>query len=227
MNEEGLDFYDRLIDGMLERGLSPTLTLYHWDLPSPLADHGGWMNRDIAGWFADYARVVWRASATALHATATINEPWCVACLSHFLGVHAPGYRDIRAAARAMHHVLLAHGTGVDALRGRGFKNLGIVLNLAIRAGRRRRARSTRGRRGWMTASSTAGFSMALFKGSYPADVLKGLGPHLPARWQDDMALISNAGRLARHQLLHAPPHAARCAAAMAASARRSPRRCR
>ncbi|MEO8685559.1 MAG: family 1 glycosylhydrolase, partial [Devosia sp.] len=130
INQAGLDFYDRLIDGMLERGIKPYATLYHWDLPSALQDKGGWMNRDIAGWLGDYASVIGSKFGDRLHATATINEPWCVAFLSHFLGIHAPGYRDIRAAARAMHHVLFAHGTAIDALRAEDVKNLGIVLNL-------------------------------------------------------------------------------------------------
>ena len=115
---------------MLERGLKPFATLYHWDLPSALQDKGGWMNRDIAGWFADYAALVGKHFGDRLHATATINEPWCVSVLSHILGIHAPGYRDLRAGARAMHHVLYAHGTGVDALRANGVKNIGIVTNL-------------------------------------------------------------------------------------------------
>src|SRR5690606_40185001 len=120
----------RLTDGMLERGIKPFATLYHCDLPSTLQDRGGWMNRDIANWFADYASLVQARFGDRLETLATINEPWCVAFLSHFLGVHAPGYRDLRAATRAMHHVLLAHGTGIEALRGEGVRNLGIVLNL-------------------------------------------------------------------------------------------------
>ena len=130
VNEAGLDFYDRLIDGMLARNIKPFATLYHWDLPSALQDKGGWMNRDIASWLADYATLIAQKFGDRLHATATINEPWCVAFLSHYLGIHAPGYRDIRAAARAMHHVLLAHGAGIAALRAEGAKNLGIVTNL-------------------------------------------------------------------------------------------------
>src|SRR5690606_5239760 len=130
INQAGVDFYDRLIDGMLERGIKPYATLYHWDLPSALQDRGGWMNRDIANWFGDYATLIAEKFGDRLTATATINEPWCVAFLSHYLGVHAPGYRDLRAAARAMHHVLFAHGTAIDALRAGGAKNLGIVLNL-------------------------------------------------------------------------------------------------
>ena len=129
VNPEGLDFYDRLVDGMVARGLKPFLTLYHWDLPSTLADLGGWTNRDVALWFADYAEAVVARIGDRVATTATINEPWCVAWLSHFMGVHAPGHRDIRAAARAMHHVLLAHGSATERLRQMGQKNLGIVLN--------------------------------------------------------------------------------------------------
>ncbi|MCS6758361.1 MAG: family 1 glycosylhydrolase [Candidatus Devosia euplotis] len=129
-NPAGLDFYDRLVDGMLERGIKPFATLYHWDLPSALQDKGGWMNCDIAGWFAGYAALIAQKFGDRLETTATINEPWCVAFLSHYLGAHAPGYRDKRAAARAMHHVLFARGTAIDALRTNGAKNLGIALNL-------------------------------------------------------------------------------------------------
>lgn len=129
MNAEGLDFYDRLVDGMLERGLKPFATLYHWELPAALADLGGWRNRDIAGWFADYTQTVMTRLGDRVHATATINEPWCVAWLSHFLGHHAPGLRDIRATARAMHHVLLAHGQSIQAMRALGLGNLGLVTN--------------------------------------------------------------------------------------------------
>ncbi len=129
VNPEGLDFYDRLVDGMLARGLKPFQTLYHWEMPSALADLGGWTNRDIAFRFADFAEVITRRIGDRVASIATINEPWCVAWLSHFIGAHAPGQRDIRAAARAMHHILLAHGAAVERLRGMGQPNLGIVLN--------------------------------------------------------------------------------------------------
>ena len=104
INEAGLDFYDRLIDGMLERGLKPYATLYHWDLPSALMDKGGWMNRDIANWFADYAALVAQRYGDRLHATATINEPWCVAWLSTALAPYLPaGYeRDIEVVSRPL-----------------------------------------------------------------------------------------------------------------------------
>jgi len=190
INQAGLDFYDRLIDGMLERGLKPFATLYHWDLPSPLQDKGGWMNRDIASHFADYAAVVAHNFGDRLHATATINEPWCVAFLSHFLGKHAPGYRDMRAAARAMHHVLLAHGTAIDALRAEGAKNLGIVLNLE-----KSEAASDKPEDIAAANIGDAIFNRwylgGVFKGEYPEDLTSALGEHLPKDWQKDMEVVA------------------------------------
>jgi beta-glucosidase len=188
-NPEGLDFYDRLVDGMLARGLQPWATLYHWELPAPLADLGGWRNRDIAGWFADYAEVIMGRVGDRIHAAAPINEPWCVAWLSHFLGHHAPGLRDIRAAARAMHHVLLAHGRAIEAMRGLGMTNLGAVMNLEYAAPAedsgecRRLARLYDG-------IYNRWFVSGVFKGQYPEDVLEGLAPHMPEGWQDDFGVI-------------------------------------
>lgn len=189
VNAQGLDFYDRLVDGMLERGIKPALTLYHWELPVPLADLGGWRNRDIADWFADYTQVVARRLGDRLWSTAPINEPWCVAWLSHFLGHHAPGLRDIRAAARAMHHVLLAHGRAIQTLRSEGVGNLGAVCNLEYAhpasASPADAAAAAR-----YDAIYNRFFVSGLFKGEYPAEVLAGLAPHLPTGWQDDFATI-------------------------------------
>ena len=109
VNQQGLDFYDRLTDALVERGIKSCATLYHWELPSPLADLGGWQNRDIANWFADFTEIIMDRIGDGMFSVAPINEPWCVSWLSHFEGLHAPGLRDIRATARAMHHVLLAH----------------------------------------------------------------------------------------------------------------------
>ena len=190
VNQAGLDFYDRLIDGMLERGLKPFATLYHWDLPSPLMDRGGWMNRDIASWFAEYAALVARNFGDRLHATATINEPWCVAFLSHFLGVHAPGYRDLRAAARAMHHVLLAHGTAIDALRGEGAKNLGIVLNLE-KAEAATDTEADRAAQNLGDALFNRWYLGGVFKGAYPEELTSLLGAYLPDNFERDMEVVS------------------------------------
>jgi beta-glucosidase len=190
VNQAGLDFYDRLIDGMLERGLKPFATLYHWDLPSPLQDKGGWMNRDIAGWFADYASLVAKNFGDRLHATATINEPWCVAYLSHFLGVHAPGYRDMRAAARAMHHVLYAHGTAIDALRAEGARNLGIVLNLE-KSEPATGSEEDRIAFDYGDALFNRWYLGGVFKGQYPDNLTAAFAKYLPDAWQKDMEVVS------------------------------------
>lgn len=189
VNEAGLDFYDRLVDAMLVRGINPALTLYHWELPSALADQGGWRNRDIAKWFADYTEVILRRLGDRIWSAAPINEPWCVSWLSHFLGQHAPGLRDIRAAARAMHHVLLSHGHAVQVMRELGIANVGAVCNLEYSQPADDSAETLR------AAATYDGiynqfFLSGLFKGGYPETVLDGLEPHLPNRWQDDFDLI-------------------------------------
>jgi len=92
INQDGLDYYDRLVDAMLARGLKPYQTLYHWEMPSALADLGGWTNPDVADWFADFTEVITKRIGDRVDAIATLNEPWCVAFLSHFIGAHAPGH---------------------------------------------------------------------------------------------------------------------------------------
>lgn len=190
VNPAGLDFYDRLVDAMLERGLKPFQTLYHWELPSALADKGGWMNRDTAAYFGDFTDVITDRIGDRVASIATINEPWCVAYLSHFLGHHAPGLRDIRAAARAMHHITLAHGIALSRLRAKGMVNCGIVLNFAHTepADDSTGAALAAARQ---DAINNRWFIEAITKGTYPAEALEGFGPHMPAGWQDDMALIS------------------------------------
>lgn len=189
VNAEGLDFYDRLVDGMLARGLRPALTLYHWELPAALADLGGWRNRDIAGWLADYAEVIGRRLGDRLWSAAPINEPWCIGWLGHFEGVHAPGLRDIRATARAMHHILLAHGRVIEVWRGLGLSNLGAVCNFehVLPADPGPAAAQAAAR---YEALFNRFFVEALFHGRYPEAALEGFAPHLPAGWQEDFATI-------------------------------------
>lgn len=189
VNTQGLDFYDRLVDGMLERGVKPALTLYHWELPVALADLGGWRNRDIGNWFADYTEIIARRLGDRLWSVAPINEPWCVAWLSHFMGLHAPGLRDIRAAARAMHHVLYAHGRAIQVLRGEGVKNLGAVCNLEYPHPASDSPEDAIAARRY-DAIYNRFFVSGIFKGAYPAEVLEGLEPHLPQGWQDDFDVI-------------------------------------
>lgn len=188
-NEAGLDFYDRLIDAMLERGIKPAATLYHWELPQPLADQGGWRNADMPKWFGDFADLIAQRFGDRLWSVAPINEPWCVAWLSHFMGDHAPGLRDIRAAARAMHHVLVSHGTAITAMRARGMTNLGAVCNFEYALPVDDSPESAQATARY-DAIYNKFFLSGLFKGSYPDLVLEGLEPHLPAGWQDDFPTI-------------------------------------
>ncbi len=189
-NPEGLDFYDRLTDAMLERGLKPCVTLYHWELPQALADMGGWRNGDIAKWFGDYTHVIMSRIGDRMYSAAPINEPWCVGWLSHFLGHHAPGLRDIRATARAMHHVMVAHGTAIQVMRGLGMDNLGGVFNLewATPADNSDAAKLAAER---YDAIYNGFFLGGAFQGRYPDLALEGLEPHLPQGWQDDFATIT------------------------------------
>ena len=128
----GLDFYDRLVDGLLARGVRPFATLYHWDLPQALEDAGGWPARDTAERFAEYASVVAGRLGDRVTAWTTHNEPWCAAFLGYAAGVHAPGRRDPEASFAAAHHLLLGHGLATTALRAASAAaEVGIVLNLA------------------------------------------------------------------------------------------------
>ncbi len=190
VSEEGLDFYERLVDATLARGLAPNLTLYHWDLPSTLADIGGWANRDIPMLFADYARALLSRVGDRVDAVATLNEPWCTAWLSHFLGVHAPGLRDVRAATRAMHHVMLAHGTGLEAIRSETKADAGIVLNFcAFQPASDAAEDATAANR--MDGIHNRWFVEAVSKGQYPGDILDALVPHMPDGFENDLRLIS------------------------------------
>ena len=117
VNQRGLDFYDRLVDALLARGISPVATLYHWDLPQLLQDVGGWENRDSADWFADYAAVVFAALGDRVDHWLTINEAKIIAQQGYMYGRMAPGKTDPRAAGTVIHHLNLAHGRAVAAFR--------------------------------------------------------------------------------------------------------------
>jgi beta-glucosidase len=130
-NRKGLDFYKRLLDRLKEKGLTSFVTLYHWDLPQHLEDRGGWLNRDTAYRFADYADLMSRKLAGKVDAWATLNEPWCSAFLGYGNGHHAPGLANGRFATQAMHHLLLAHGMAIPVLRANDPASLkGIVANV-------------------------------------------------------------------------------------------------
>jgi beta-glucosidase len=131
-NRDGLAFYDRLVDLLLEQGIAPAVTLYHWDLPQALEDGGGWRNRDIAQRFAEYAALVHDHLGDRVQRWITLNEPWCSSFLGYANGRHAPGAREGEGALAAAHHLLLGHGLAVAALRAdaRQGQQVGITLNL-------------------------------------------------------------------------------------------------
>lgn len=129
-NAKGLAFYDNLVDRLLEKGIKPHVTLYHWDLPQALQDLGGWGSRDTADRFAEYASVMGRRLGDRVATICTHNEPWCTAHLGHHVGQFAPGDKDPQLAIQVAHHLLLSHGKALQAMRAAGVKApLGIVLN--------------------------------------------------------------------------------------------------
>lgn len=130
LNAEGIDFYDRLIDGLLERGIKPAATMYHWDLPSTFGDKGGWTWEPIADKFADYSEVLAKKFADRVYSWSTLNEPWVSSFLGYATKIHAPGAGDPARGFESAYRLLLAHGRGIEALRANGAKNPGLVLNL-------------------------------------------------------------------------------------------------
>ena len=130
VNEAGLGFYDRLVDQLLENGIKPMVTLFHWDLPEALDNQGGWLNRDSADWFADYARVMFRRLDDRVTSWATLNEPWVVSDGGYLHGTLAPGHRNRFEAPVAAHNLLRAHGAAVKVYREEGKHQIGLVVNL-------------------------------------------------------------------------------------------------
>jgi beta-glucosidase len=176
-NQRGLDFYRRLVDGLLERDIAPMATLFHWDLPQALQDTGGWESRDVAYRFADYAEAVYDALGDAVPVWLTVNEPKTVVQNGYLHGHHAPGHRDPDAAYLVAHHLQLAHGLAVRALRATGSAaRIGPALNLhpCYPADDSDGARAA--------AALHDGYENRLYldsvlRGRYPADVLDDLGP--------------------------------------------------
>lgn len=189
-NQDGLDFYDRLVDGILERNIEPHATLYHWELPAALSDLGGWRNRDVAEWFADYTEIIMEKIGDRVASVATINEPWCVTWLSHFMGEHAPGLKDIRATAHSMHNVMLAHGKSIQRMRQMGVKNLGLVTNLEFSQPADNSPQSIKAAKLY-DGIYNRWFLGGAFKKAYPEDVLEGLLPHMPKNYENDFDIIS------------------------------------
>jgi beta-glucosidase len=189
VNAPGLDFYDRLVDELLENGIEPLATLYHWDLPAALDDRGGWLNRDIAGWFADYASVMYRRLDGRVKKWATLNEPWVVTDGGYLHGALAPGHRNKYEAPIASHHLLRAHGAAVKAYRAEGRHEVGLVVNLEPKYpasdSLEDRAATTRA-----DAYMNRQYLDPVFKGEYPPELREIFGEAWPEWPAEDHELI-------------------------------------
>ncbi|MEU2349723.1 GH1 family beta-glucosidase [Modestobacter sp. NPDC049651] len=192
VEQRGVDFYRRLVDELLEAGIAPWLTLYHWDLPQALQDAGGWADRDTAYRFADYTAVVADALGDRVQHWSTLNEPWCSSLLSYKAGHHAPGHTDAAEASAAVHHLLLAHGLGTRVMRDKGLTDLGITLNLAPIAPATGSAEDVDAARR-VDGQQNRLFLDPVLRGEYPADVAEDLaraGAPLPVQ-EGDLEVIS------------------------------------
>lgn len=193
INQKGLDFYSRLVDELLDAGIMPKATLFHWDLPQVLQDAGGWPNRDTADRFADYARIVFDHLADRVKMWATHNEPWVAAFLGYASGVHAPGICDYSQAYQAAHHLLLSHGKAVQVFRQGGYEGtIGLILNLngLLPASDDERDVAAAQR---VHDETHALFLDPVFKGTYPQALFDYIGPHQPKVQSDDLKLIHNS----------------------------------
>jgi beta-glucosidase len=188
----GLNFYNRLVDGLLKRGIQPFATLYHWDLPSALQiQHRGWADRSTAYRFADYAAIIVNELGDRVRSFATHNEPWVTATLGHELGVFAPGLKDRAVAMQVAHHCLLSHGLAAQAMRSaRQHLDIGIVLNLSPVFPASASAQDQ------LLASREDGLLVrwymdALLRGTYPADIVEHLAQDAPQARAGDARLIA------------------------------------
>ncbi len=190
VNEKGLDFYDRLVDGLKARGIKAFATLYHWDLPLALMGDGGWTSRSTSYAFQRYARTIVSRLGDRLDAVATFNEPWCSVWLSHLYGIHAPGEQNMDAALHALHFTNLAHGLAVSAIRAEHADlPVGLVLNAhSIYPGSEAREDKAAARRAF--SFHNGAFFGPVFKGAYPADMMAALGDRMPAIEPGDMETI-------------------------------------
>ncbi|OLP61149.1 beta-glucosidase [Xaviernesmea oryzae] len=190
INEKGLDFYDRLVDGCKARGIKTFATLYHWDLPLTLSGDGGWTARSTAYAYQRYAKTVIARLGDRLDAVATFNEPWCSVWLSHLYGIHAPGERSMDAALHALHFTNLAHGLGVQAIREeRPDLPVGIVINpMHVIPGSDSAADRAASERAFDFHNGV--FFGPIFKGAYPERFLSALGERMPEIEDGDLDII-------------------------------------
>ncbi len=191
-NKSGIAFYDRLIDGLLEAGIAPFVTLYHWDLPQALQDKGGWYNRDTSSRFAEYADIASRAFGDRVKQWTTLNEPWTFCWSGHATGEDAPGLADgAKGGLAASHHALLGHGLATPIVRNNvkdGAVGIVLDLNVVEPGGGHSRDEAAAIR---FDGAQNRWFLDAVFKGRYPADMLGLCDGLLPEIRSDDNAIIA------------------------------------
>ena len=190
VNRAGLDFYERLVDRLLSRGIQPLVTLYHWDLPAALDDQGGWLNRDVAGWFADYAEVLFRALDDRVARWVTLNEPWVVTDGGYLHGALAPGHKDLFEAPIVTHNLMRAHGAAVSRYRSIGRHQIGLVVNLEPKypaTDRSEDLAATRRADAYMNRQ----YLDPVFRGSYPEELKEIFGEAWPEFPSADFTEIS------------------------------------
>ena len=193
VNSQGLDFYERLVNQLLEAGIVPNATLNHWDLPQKIQDLGGWVNRDSCDWFADYAQVVFNKLGDRIPLWSTHNEPWVISFLGYGEGVFAPGIADYSQAYQTAHHLLLSHGKAVEVFRQGNYPGkIGIVLSLNHYLPQNNLEKNQVACQRFYQ-HNTGLFMQPLFQGKYPEKLLNWIGSHRPKIEAEDLDLISQA----------------------------------
>ena len=191
INPKGLDFYDRLVDRLCAANIEPLLTLYHWDLPQALQDEGGWDNRNTAHAFADYTALMVKRLGDRVNYWTTFNEPSVITFIGFLTGEHAPGFKDQRMAYQVAHHLMLAHGLGMQTIRTiKPDAKAGIVLNLWMSEPASDSAEDLAAANKFWDENETL-FLDPLFKGHYPPAVYDMVGKNMPKIQDGDLALIA------------------------------------
>jgi len=192
VNKQGLDFYSRLVDELLQAGITPNATLYHWDLPEALDDRGGWLNRDIADWFADYAATMWDALGDRVEMWSTLNEPWVVTDGGYLHGVLAPGHANPFETAVASHNLMRSHGLAVQRFRSSNAAKkgkIGIAINLEPKYPASESAEDLEATRR-ADAYMNRQYLDPIFLGDYPEEMREIFGEAWPDWPDEDMRLI-------------------------------------
>lgn len=219
INPSGLDFYRRLIEELRQQDIEPFVTLYHWDLPQALDDLGGWVNRDSAEWFADYAHALFCALGAEVKFWATLNEPWVAAHEGYLLGTHAPGHASLVETPLVSHNLLRAHALAVQAFRADGRGQIGLVVNLEPKHAA---SESVLDRAAMLRAHAYMNrqYLDPLFHGAYPEEMGEIFGAAWPRFAEEDLKLLREpfdflgvnyyTRSVTRHDPRASPPYASR-----------------